>query len=156
MAKTLIRRAKQADFPRLLAIDQASFPPGISYDSSELSYFMKRTNAETIVLEHNGEIAAFLIVEMNLRRSIATMITVDVVERFRRLGYGARLVHRSEELLIRAGIKRYELQVDVENEAAIAFYRKHGFRRSGTLKRYYDNGHDAYVMVKTLRASVEE
>jgi len=156
MAKTLIRRAKQADFARLVVIDQASFPPGISYDHAELSWFMKRTNAETIVLEHDREIAGFLIVEMNLRRSIATMITLDVLERFRRFGYGGRLVRRSEELLIRAGIKRYELQVDVENEGAIAFYRKYGFRKAGTLKRYYPNGHDAYVMVKTLRASDEE
>ena len=153
MAKTLIRRARNADFPRLLAIDQASFPPGVAYQSEELFYFITRPEAETIVLEHDRKIAAFLIMDLNLRRSMATMITLDVLRDYRQRGYGSRLLQRSEEILMHAGIQRYELQVDVENKEAISFYKKHGFRKVGTLKRYYANNHDAYVMVKTLPAS---
>jgi [ribosomal protein S18]-alanine N-acetyltransferase len=153
MPKTLIRRARSADFPALLAIDQASFPSGVSYDSEELSYFINRTEAETIVLERDGRIAAFLIVDINPKRAMATMVTLDVADDSRRLGYGTRLLRRSEQLLVRAGVRRYELQVDVENHGAIAFYKNHGFRKIGTLKGYYTNGNDAFVMVKTLPAS---
>ena len=72
MPKTLIRRATRADLPILLEIDKASFPPGVAYDSAELAYFMNRIGSETIVLEHNGKIAAFLIMEVNSRRQAAT------------------------------------------------------------------------------------
>ena len=153
MAKTLIRHAGSSDLPVLLEIDKASFPSGVAYDSAELSYFMNRPSAETIVLEHGGKIAAFLIMEVNPRRQMATIVTLDVLKEFRRLGYAARLLRRSEEMLAREGVVLYELQVDVENAEAIAFYLKHGFRETGRLRAYYPNGRDAYVMVKRLPAS---
>jgi ribosomal protein S18 acetylase RimI-like enzyme len=153
MPKTLIRRATRADLPILLEIDKASFPPGVAYDSAELAYFMNRIGSETIVLEHNGKIAAFLIMEVNSRRQAATMITLDVLVDFRRQGYASRLVRHSEDMLAGLGVNLYELQVDVENGAAIAFYVKHGFYSTGKLRKYYPNGHDAHVMIKKLPAS---
>ena len=45
MTKTLIRHAVSADFQTLLEIDEASFPPGVAYDSTELSYFMNRSRS---------------------------------------------------------------------------------------------------------------
>jgi ribosomal-protein-alanine N-acetyltransferase len=148
MPKTRIRQAAKSDLPTLLEIDRASFPSGVAYDSAELSYFMNRSGAQTIVLEHDGNIVAFLILEINARRQAATMITLDVLQEFRRLGYASRLLQQSEEILALADVVLYELQVDVENAPAIAFYVKHGFHSTGRLKRYYANGHDAYLMVK--------
>jgi len=153
MPKTFIRRAAAGDFTTLLEIDRASFPPGVAYESDELSYFMSRSGAETIVLERDGEIAAFLIFEMDPRRKTAILITVDVRKEFQRCGYGTQLMKQSEEMLATQGIHTYQLQVDVENAAAIAFYLKHGFQHIRLLKNYYANGHDAHLMVKTLRVN---
>ena len=150
MAKTLIRDALSSDFPALLRIDQGSFPPGIAFDSAELAYFMDRQGAETIVLEADAEIAAFLLMEIVNRRKSATLITLDVCKEHRRRGYATALLARSEEVLRKRGIQSYELQVDVQNVAAIAFYEKHGFEKIRVLRRYYPNGNDAYFMVKRL------
>src|SRR5438093_4122614 len=54
MAKTLIRHAVREDFETLLEIDEASFPGGVAYDADELSYFMTRDGAETIVAEEDN------------------------------------------------------------------------------------------------------
>jgi ribosomal-protein-alanine N-acetyltransferase len=151
MAKTLIRHATNSDFPTLLSIDEASFPDGVAYDSEELSFFMNRAGTETLVLEVDGRIAAFLILEVNRRRKLATLVTLDVRSEHRRQGYGARLLKRSEEILETYDVETYNLQVDVGNAPAIAFYDKHGFKMSKTLKSYYANGNDAYQMVKRLQ-----
>ena len=153
MTKTLIRHAIAADFESLLKIDVASFPGGVAYDAAELAYFMNNEGAETIVLELNGEIVAFLIMEVHRSRRAATIVTLDVCEKERRNGYASKLLARSEEMLLNYGVEVYDLQVDVDNRAAIAFYRKHGFKTIRTLKNYYANGHDAFLMMKELMGS---
>ena len=149
--KTLIRHATGADFATLLSIDGDSFPREVAYDCAELSYLMKRPGAETLVLEEDGGIAAFLLFEVNRRRKLATIITLDVREEKRRKGYASSLLKQSEDLLATHGVEKVDLQVDVENEGAIAFYRKHGFQTVRLLRNYYPTGHDAWLMVKTLR-----
>jgi len=152
MAKTVIRHAAREDFETLLEIDEASFPGGVAYDANELAYFMSRTGAETIVAEEDGEIIAFLIMEVHRTRRTATIVTLDVRENYRRNGYGTRLLLRTEEMLDDYGVEIYDLQVDVTNRNAIRFYKKHGFNVVRTLLNYYANGHDAYLMTKELGA----
>jgi ribosomal-protein-alanine N-acetyltransferase len=150
MAKTLIRHAVAADFSVLLEIDEASFPGGVAYDAAELSYFMNSKGAETLVLEENGRILAFLIMEVQPGRRRATLVTLDVKEAHRRSGYATQLLKRAENILVDYGVEVYDLQVDVGNEGAIRFYKKQGFKTVRTLKKYYANGNDAYLMVKEL------
>ncbi len=150
MTKTLIRHAVQEDFDILLEIDEASYPGGVAYDANELAYFMNRNGAETIVVEEDGAIVAFLIMEVHRNRRSATVVTVDVRESSRRKGYGSQLLKRAEEILNDYGIELYDLQVDVANGNAILFYKEHGFNVVRTLRNYYANGNDAYLMVKEL------
>jgi ribosomal-protein-alanine N-acetyltransferase len=150
MPKTLIRHAVDQDFEILLEIDKTSFPGGVAYDANELAYFMTRDGAETIVVEEDGKIVAFLIMEVHRNRRSATIVTVDVREKSQRKGYGSQLLMRAEEMLRDYGIELYDLQVDVSNGKAILFYKKHGFSIVRTLRNYYANGHDAYLMVKEL------
>ena len=150
MTKTLIRHATKTDFEFLLEIDEASFPGGVAYDAAELAYFMSREGAETIVVEVDGTVVAFLIMEVHRNRRRATIVTLDVLETHRRVGYGSQLLKRSEQILGDYGVEVYELQVDVTNHAAIVFYKKHGFKNVRVLPKYYANGHDAYLMLKEL------
>jgi ribosomal-protein-alanine N-acetyltransferase len=150
MTKTLIRHAVAADFPALLEIDQASFCSGVAYDAAELSYFMNRRGAATLVAEEEGRIVAFVILEVHRTRRSGTIVTLDVRETHRRNGYGTLLMSRAEEILSEYGAEFYDLQVDVTNRAAIIFYKKNGFRIVRTLGKYYANGNDAYLMVKDL------
>ena len=150
MPKTIIRHATSADFPVLLEIDAASFPVETAYDSKELSYFMNQTGADTIVLERGGRVAAFLIVEFDHRKKTGTVVTLDVREECRRLGFGSQLLQRAEEIVTEQNAWQFRLQVDVNNAGAMEFYEKHGFERVRKLNRYYADGHDAWLMIKTL------
>ena len=148
--KTLIRHAVTTDFNVLLEIDQASFPGGVAYNAAELSYFINRDGAETLVAEEDGTVVAFLIVEIQTGRRRATVVTLDVRATHRRSGYGTQLLERAESILTDYGVETYDLQVDVTNKGAIDFYKRQGFKTVRTLKNYYANGNDAYLMMKEL------
>jgi ribosomal-protein-alanine N-acetyltransferase len=150
MTKTLIRHALPIDFDSLLEIDVSSFPQGVAYDSAELAYFINRRGAETLVLEIDGAIVAFLILEVHRTRRSATIVTLDVREKHRRSGHATSLLERAEEILNDYGVEVYDLQVDTTNHGAIAFYKRYGFSIVRTLRKYYANGHDAFLMVKEL------
>ena len=109
---------------------------------------MSGPGAETIVLEEDGSIRAFLLMDVNPRRKSATLITIDVLNEHRRKGHASELLSRSEEILAAHGVATYRLQVDTQNEAAPAFYRKHGFEVERLLRNYYPGGRDAWQMVK--------
>src|SRR5207244_12597200 len=125
MAKTLIRHAVREDFETLLEIDEASFPGGVAYDADELSYFMTRDGAETIVAEEDGEIVAFIIMEVHRTRRTGTVITLDVREAYRRSGYGTKLLQRGEEMLVDYGDELWDLQLEVKNRSAIRCDQTH-------------------------------
>jgi|SRR5688572_26322120 len=151
--KTLIRYATSRDFPILLSIDEACFPPEIAYDALDLKHMMSRPGAESLVLEEDGKIVAFLVMEVDRNRRTATLVTLDVLEAHRRSGYASSLLARSEKSLNELNISAYNLQVDTKNEAAIAFYRKNGFAVDRLLRKYYPGSRDAWQMVKKLQPS---
>lgn len=126
--KTLIRHATTADFQTLLSIDEASFPREIAYDFAELRFLMSRPGAETLVLEEEGTIVAFLLMDVNRRRKKATLVTLDVRDEKRRQGYASDLLNHAENILRDYGVLAYDLQVDMKNDAALSFYRRHGFQ----------------------------
>ncbi len=148
--KRLIRSATPDDFPTLVAIDQSCFEENIAYDAYELKYFMSLRGATTLVAEIDDTIAGFLLMDVEPKRNRAVLVTLDILEVYRRQGIGSRLLARSESVLTGANIPLYELQVDTSNSVAIHFYEEHGFHRVRTLQNYYTNGADAYLMEREI------
>ena len=151
--KTLIRHATSRDFPILLSIDEACFPPDIAYDALDLKHMMSRAGAETLVLEEEDRIAAFLLMGVDRKRKTATLVTLDVLKEHRRKGYASSLLARSEKTLSELGIVAYSLQVDTQNEGALSFYRRNGFEGERLLRKYSPGSRDAWQMVKRLPPS---
>jgi len=153
MAGFRIRESIRSDFPTLLSIDQECFAQKIAYDAEELTYFMNRPHSRTFVAEVDRRIVGFLLNDIEAldgHPPIATLVTLDVLEFMRRIGIGAALLDHSERTLRGRGVSRYRLQVDVSNSTAIGFYRRSGFLMLKTLKGYYGDGADAFLMEKML------
>ena len=148
--KNRIRPFAQTDFPILLAIDQGCFAPEIAYDEWELAHFLSSPGSRTLVAEADDNIAGFILVELRRKSSTATLVTLDVLEPFRKQRIGSLLLEAAEQILRSERIKQHSLQVDTGNIAAIHFYEHHGFQATDTLPNYYGNGADAYVMIKNL------
>ncbi|MFB6135902.1 MAG: ribosomal protein S18-alanine N-acetyltransferase [Halobacteriaceae archaeon] len=63
-------------------------------------------------------------------------------------GIGSALLSHALYALARSGATAVKLEVRPSNDVAIDLYRDFGFEYRRTVPRYYDDGEDAYVMVR--------
>jgi ribosomal-protein-alanine N-acetyltransferase len=146
-----LRSYEPRDFAALYRLDQGCFPAGISYSKTMLRYFLKLPSADCLVAAEGLRIFGFILTEEN--PPLAHIITLDVAETHRRKGAGSELLAESERNLFLRGVRTILLETAIENEAAIAFWQRHGYGIEAVLKRYYLGRLDAYEMRKRLAAA---
>ena len=96
-----------------------------------------------------GTLAGFIVVH---QAPIGHVITIDVMGEARRSGVGSLLLRAAEDRLRAGGASAVGLETAVDNVAALAFYKRHGYSVIRTWPRYYSNGVDALVLKKELTA----
>jgi ribosomal-protein-alanine N-acetyltransferase len=148
-----LRSYLRSDFEALCAIDQACYPPGIAYSKRTLRWFLRQPGAECLVAEADGQIAGFILAEQE--GAHAHLMTIDVLAAQRRCGVGTALLLAMEHSLAARGVHEVELETATDNDDAVAFWHKHGYRTVGVLKCYYLGLIDAYSMRKPLTAPKE-
>jgi len=147
----VIRDYRSDDFETLWKIDQACFARGISYSRRELAFYIARKRGLTLVAESDGKIAGFVVVDRD-RQGQGHVITIDVLPEMQRSRLGSRLMAAAEERLRALGCFVVFLEVAVDNTAALAFYKQHGYSIVHSLPRYYLDSIDALVLAKDLPA----
>jgi ribosomal-protein-alanine N-acetyltransferase len=143
-----LRPYETGDFDALYEIDQACYPPGIAYSKRTLRWFLRLPGAHCLVALEGAQPVGFILSEYEGQR--AHIITLDVVESFRRRGVGSDLLRTQETWLAAEGVRRVELETATDNLPAIAFWQKHGYRTEAVLKNYYVGKVDALQMSKIL------
>ena len=68
----------------------------------------------------------------------------------RRKKIGTKLINQLIEEIIKQKIKNIDLEVRTDNNNAIKFYQKHGFKITEKITNFYQNEEDAYNMKKTI------
>lgn len=155
-----LRDYRREDFDTLWRMDQACFPPGISYSRLELGSYLQRRQAITLVAEKHGTktksfggppttTLGFIIAHPQVDGS-GHLITIDVAASARRGGVGSLLLKAAEERLLAAKCTRVRLETMVTNQTAIRFYERHGYQPAETVPGYYSDGTDALLMEKDL------
>ena len=147
----VIRDFKPEDFDTLWRLDQECFPPGVSYSKQELKAYMRQQGAFTLVAagSEDGNIGGFIVSHGG---PVGHVITIDVAKAARRSGLGSQLLLAAEQRLRDGGCRAVGLETAVDNIAALAFYKRHGYNVIRTWPRYYSNGVDAFVLKKLLKS----
>jgi ribosomal-protein-alanine N-acetyltransferase len=150
-----IRPFRAEDFDCLWKIDQACFPPGISYTQMDLTGFITRRKAITLVAEYApgsdfvSGIAGFAVAQPV--KKVGRILTLDIVPQARRSGLATRLIQECEARLRSAGCQQVYLETAVNNEPAIRLYSKLDYQILRKLPLYYPtHALDAYLMGKVL------
>ncbi len=97
----------------------------------------------------NGEMAAFIFAMIS-PDGAAHITTVGVAPEHRRRGLATTLLTHLEERLRAKKVSTVILEVRVSNTHAQALYRENGYTSVQRVAKYYNNGEDGYLMVKSL------
>ncbi len=145
-----LRPYRPSDLQTLHEIDHACFPPGVSYSREELAHFVARRGSRTWVAEEGEAIIGFLIANRD-SKEVGHIVTIDVVEPWRRRGVGSALMETCEAWAESEGVGFLYLETAEDNSAARAFYAGRGYAKLEKIPGYYEDGTAAWVMVKKLR-----
>ncbi len=149
-----VRKYEPEDFPRLLEIDQSCFVEGIAYSEQEMRYFLGMPTAISLVGLQDENILGFIIADRfrprRASRSVGKIITIDVAPQAQHSGLGTLLMSPRKHELKQSGCDYVSLEVAVDNEPALNFYKKHGYSVLKVLPRYYLDSIDGLLMGKRL------
>jgi [ribosomal protein S18]-alanine N-acetyltransferase len=154
----ILRPYQPSDFDALLAMDQVCFPKTIAYGRREMKSYLQSEGSHCMVAEITGTefpgpeisrtIAGFILTESDAE--FAHVITLDVLESYRRQSVGSLLLEAAEREAVFRGITSMYLETATTNKAAIALWKKHGYVETATIENYYGRGQNAFEMQKQL------
>lgn len=149
-----LRSYAPGDLESLYQVDQLCYEPEIAYSRPEIKAYLRFPGAECVISETGrGKLAGFCLAAHE--KQLGYVITMDVDPQYRRQGVAQALLEEIEQRLSAHNVREVWLETATDNEPAIAFWQKHGYRRGGVRKGYYPGGRDAYTMRKNLGSPVQ-
>lgn len=143
-----IRHVQPQDIFPVIKIAHESLPE--RYTPAIFNQFYELFPEGFLVAEKIRKIVGFIIgVKTTDRTARILMLSVD--KKLRRQGIGSALITQFIREMQLREIMQIELEVRTSNTAAINFYKKHGFSVKETIRGFYQNKEDAYVMKRVLR-----
>src|SRR5437870_1134596 len=131
-------------------LDQRCFLDGEAYSRETFEYLLTAPESVSYrVVTHNSALAGFVIglVEPDHTGHITT---IGIAPEHRRRHLGSRLMEKTEEGFRQRNVRIVRLEVRSANTAAQRLYLSLGYSVTQRLPRYYSNGGDGLLMVKSL------
>ena len=120
-----------------------------NYNPSIFNYFYETFPQGFIVAEKHHKIIGF-IVGVPLNNKTVKILMLSILESQRRQNIGSELLKQFIVEAVLNNIKKIDLEVRTDNNKAIKFYQKHGFKIIDKINNFYQNQEDAYTMRKTI------
>jgi len=146
-----VRTARGADLEAILAVERASFGRW-AWDRKLFAEILDTPGSLFLVVEAGDGVDGYCAATAG-RGGGMSLDSIAVAPRARGTGAADALLR---SLLRRArarGAGRMTLMVKVTNRRAQAFYERHGFRRTGRVPGYYEDGRDGFRYVRDAPAS---
>lgn len=145
-----LRDARRDDEDALVALENAAF------DSDRLSRrsfreFLAAPKARLRLAIVDGRVAGYALTIWREGTGVARLYSIATLPACRGKGVAAVLLDDAERGAYTMGRAVMRLEVGIENSAALALYRRRGYRVIETLAGYYEDGSDALRMEKPLR-----
>ena len=111
--------------------------------------FLYGPGTKTFVAAWEQQIVGFVMVQKKAAQR-GHIITLDVIESYRRRGIGRGLLETGERWLASQGVLSADLETAVDNLTGIEFWEANGYAIQRRIRHYYSGGADAFLMRKAL------
>ena len=145
-----IRPLTVAQLDECWRLDQRCFVDGEAYSRETFEYLLTSPDSVSYrAVTSDGTMVGFIvgIVEPDATGHITTL---GVAPEHRRRGIAQRMLAKVEDGFRRRGVRIARLEVRSVNTGAQELYVKLGFAVTQRLPRYYSNGGDGLLMIKSL------
>lgn len=144
----IIRPMETDDLQKVLDIEKQSFSVPWNYDMF-CDELIRNKYARYFILEKDKEIIGYL--GLWHKETSFHITNIAIIEKFRREGYGGKLLKFVEKIGTTYKIEKISLEVRKSNYMAQNMYKKYGYRTKRIWKNYYrEEREDALVMEKKL------
>jgi ribosomal-protein-alanine N-acetyltransferase len=145
-----VRPLTNEHLAEVLRLNIRCFRNGDNYTKYTFEYLLNepRTLSYRMVTP-NDDTVGFAFVMIN-ETGAAHLTTIGVAPEHRRRGIAEMLIDHVENALRAREIGTIMLEVRVGNLAAQSLYRKCGYMAVQRIGKYYNNGEDCFLMIKSL------
>jgi len=148
-----LRRFELSDLEKVMKIEKISFPESPAYPKSYFQRYYQKYPQGFIAAENKGNVIGYTIGQAKNgvpAKRVAEIISLAVKPEFRQKSVGWALTEFLVNHFRDKNVKEISLHVRTKNRAAISFFQNLGFKILKTIKNYYRNGDDAYLMKLSL------
>jgi len=133
----------------VMSVNLRCFKKGENYTKHTFSYLLNEpTTLSYRVATPAEEIVGFIFVMTS--QGTGHITTIGVAPEHRRRGLAGKMLEHIEQALKKREIATVSLEVRISNIAAQSLYRGLGYTIVQRLINYYNNGEDAFLMVKSI------
>ena len=143
-----IRRIRLSDIERILEIEDASFGKD-AYDRKLFAEYLHKCGELFLGAFRGRKLCGYALTRIGAGTTRAELVSIAVDPLYRRKGTAAALLESTLRRLRRRGVTRLTLMVKVTNAPARRFYEKYGFTQLRRVPKYYEDGSDGILMVKS-------
>ena len=145
-----IRPLTDKHLKEVLKLNLRCFKAGENYTKYTFNYLLSEPNCLSYrIVTPNEQMVGFVFIMMN-ENSTGHITTIGVAPEHRRRGLALKLLRHAEEALQKRRTSIVMLEVRVSNLAAQNLYRDLNYSIVQRLAKYYNNGEDGFLMVKSL------
>ncbi|HET7930578.1 MAG TPA: GNAT family N-acetyltransferase [Rhodanobacteraceae bacterium] len=145
-----VRRAGRADLAALLALEESTFSSD-RISRRQWRRHLDSRSATVLACGAVGDVEAVAVVFYRRHTRHARLYSLAVRSDRRGEGLGLQLLAAAETDARGRGCHTISLEVGTRNRAAIALYERSGYQRLARLRRFYEDGGDAWRCAKSLQ-----
>jgi ribosomal protein S18 acetylase RimI-like enzyme len=150
LSQVRVRTAERRDLDALMELERRVFATD-RLSRRSFRHFLASPTAHVLVAEENGNgLAGAAILLFRPRSAAARLYSIAVAPHMSGRGVAAMLLDAAEDAALARDRRSIRLEVHHTNHAAIARYRKSGYRQFGRHAGYYQDGGDALRFEKRL------
>ncbi len=145
-----IKPVTHSNLAEIVRLNVRCFKDGENYSKNTFNYLVNEPRSLSYkAIGDDGSITGFIFVLVN-SDGAGHITTICVAPEHRRRGVAKLLLEHTEGALAARSISTVMLEVRVSNHSARELYIQSGYTVMQRVTKYYNNGEDGYLMMKSL------